>query len=235
MESNVNLFDIPYRTYTDINSEKIELTELETKIFNFFLSHNPSNSTFRVAGGWVRDKLIHRPSEDIDITIDNITGKEYTELLLKENKDIQIIHNSNSKSSHLQTATIVLFDKQIDIVNLRKEIYKKNSRVPEVSMGTVEEDVVRRDITINCLYYNINTGKIEDFTNKGIEDLKNGIIRMPKKAFDSFNEDPLRMLRVIRFTTRFCFKIDKDINDSISDLIGYMLLLNGLLNKEKLK
>ena len=217
MESNANLYDIPYKTYSDITTEEITLTSLERKIFSFFLSHNPSNSIFRVAGGWVRDKLLHRPSEDIDITIDNITGKEYTDLLMKDNTEISVIHNSNAKSSHLQTSTIVLFDKQIDIVNLRKEIYKKNSRVPEVSMGTVEEDVYRRDITINCLYYNINTGKIEDFTKKGIEDLKNGLIRMPKKPFDSFSEDPLRMLRVIRFTTRFCFKIDKEIEECISD------------------
>ena len=126
MESNANLYDIPYKTYDDINTEEISLTSLERKIFSFFLSHNPSKSIFRVAGGWVRDKLLHRPSDDIDITIDNITGREYTDLLLKNSAEISVIHNSNAKSSHLQTSTIVLFDKQIDIVNLRKEIYKKN-------------------------------------------------------------------------------------------------------------
>ena len=195
------------------------LTELEQKIFSFFLSNNPQNSIFRVAGGWVRDKLLSINNEDIDITIDNITGQEYISLLSQLNtensKAFKIIKNTNEKSSKLQTATINLYGKDIDIVNLRKEIYNQNSRIPIISKGTPEEDAMRRGITINCLFYNINKKCVEDFTNKGLNDLKNGIINMPKDAKISFSEDPLRTLRIIRFATRFSFELSENILENL--------------------
>jgi len=192
------------------------LSELEQKIFSFFLSHNTKNSIFRVAGGWVRDKILSIPNDDIDITIDNISGQEYISLISESNSNIfKIVKNTNEKSSKLQTATINLYGKDIDIVNLRKEIYNQNSRVPIISQGTPEEDAMRRDITINCLFYNINKKCVEDFTNQGLNDLKNGIINMPKDAKISFNEDPLRILRIIRFATRFCFQLSENILDNL--------------------
>ena len=195
------------------------LTELEQKIFSFFLNNNPKDSVFRVAGGWVRDKLLSIPNDDIDITIDNITGQEYISLLSESKSDIsqiyKVIHNTNEKSSKLQTASINLYGKDIDIVNLRKEEYTKNSRVPIITKGTPEEDAMRRDITINCLFYNINKKCVEDFTNQGISDLKKGIINMPKDPKISFDEDPLRILRIIRFATRFKFSLAENIVDNL--------------------
>ena len=195
------------------------LTELEQKIFSFFLNNNPKDSIFRVAGGWVRDKLLSIPNDDIDITIDNITGQEYISLLSESKSDIsqiyKVIHNTNEKSSKLQTASINLYGKDIDIVNLRKEEYTKNSRVPIITKGTPEEDAMRRDITINCLFYNINKKCVEDFTNQGISDLKKGIINMPKDPKISFDEDPLRILRIIRFATRFKFSLAENIVDNL--------------------
>ena len=198
----------------------IKLTELEEKIFYFLDSHNPKKSTFRVAGGWVRDKILGNENDDIDITIDNMSGQEYLKILEALIKDeekgiIKIIKNSNEKSAHLQTATINLFGKDIDIVNLRKEVYSQNSRVPEISQGTPKDDAYRRDITINCLFYNINKNCIEDLTNQGLDDLKNGLINCPKDPKISFNEDPLRILRIIRFSTRFRFKISQNILDNL--------------------
>lgn len=206
---------IPNKITLDIN-----ISEFEQKIFSFLLSHNPQNSTFRIAGGWVRDKIIGIENDDIDITIDNMSGQEYLKILESEispneKNIIKIIKNSNEKSSSLQTATINLFGKDIDIVNLRKEVYKQNSRIPDISKGTPEEDALRRDITINCLFYNINKKYVEDFTQKGLNDLKNGIINTPKDAKISFNEDPLRCLRIIRFATRFRFKLSENIEDNL--------------------
>ena len=217
--SQLKIYEYPLFIPNQINLN-IKLNELEQKIFSFFISHNLNNTTFRVAGGWVRDKILGNENEDIDITLDNITGQEYlkyleSEISKTEENTIKIIKNSNEKSSHLQTATINIFGKDIDIVNLRKEVYAQNSRVPEISRGTPEEDAFRRDITINCLFYNINKNCIEDFTQKGLYDLKNGLINTPKDSKISFNEDPLRILRIIRFATRFRFKLSENILDNL--------------------
>ena len=219
METSLKIYEYPLFIPKELNLN-IKLSDLEQKIFSFFLSHNPHNSTFRVAGGWVRDKLLGNENDDIDITIDNISGQEYTKILesqlsLNEKNILKILKNSNEKSAHLQTSTINLFGKEIDIVNLRKEVYIQNSRVPEISKGTPEEDAFRRDITINCLFYNINKNIIEDFTNQGLNDLKNGLINTPKESKISFNEDPLRILRIIRFATRFRFKISENILNNL--------------------
>ena len=198
----------------------ITLSEFEKILFSFLLSHNPNNSTFRVAGGWVRDKILGKENDDIDITLDNISGQEYiknleSEISSKEKEILKVIKNSNENSSHLQTATVNLFGKDIDFVNLRKEVYKKNNRVPEITKGTPKEDAYRRDITINCLFYNINQNCIEDFTEQGLNDLKEGLINTPKDPKISFDEDPLRILRVIRFATRFRFKLSQNILDNL--------------------
>ena len=230
---NLKLYEYKIQKIENIKTE-ISLNEKEKEIFNFLLSHNIKKTIFRVAGGWVRDKLLGKNSEDIDITLDNITGQEYISNLKNEKVEFREIKNSNLKSSHLQTATIEIFNKTIDIVNLRKEIYKEKSRIPEISIGTPEEDSFRRDITINSLFYNINTNQIEDFTKKGIEDLKNSLIRMTKECIISFNEDPLRMLRVIRFASRFQFKLDNDIIDNINKEF-FIKLFNDILSNERIE
>lgn len=69
------------------------------------------------------------------------------------------------------------------------------------------EDALRRDITINALFYNIHTHQVEDFTGKGLSDLENGIVRTPLQPVQTFLDDPLRILRVIRFASRFNYKI----------------------------
>ena len=100
MEKEIKAYDYEIQKITKINLQ-IEINELENKIFNFFLSHNFQNTIFRVAGGWVRDKLLGKNSEDIDITLDNISGQEYISNLKKENVEFKEIKNSNQKSSHL--------------------------------------------------------------------------------------------------------------------------------------
>ena len=86
-------------------------------------------------------------------------------------------------------------DVWLDFVNLRSESYADESRIPTMSFGTPLEDAMRRDLTINALYYNLNEKKVEDFTGKGIEDLKIGLCRTPLEA-KRRQDDPLRGLTV---------------------------------------
>lgn len=106
---------------------------------------------------------------------------------------------------------IKVFGEFIDLVNLRSEEYGEDSRVPIIKIGTPEQDALRRDLTINSMFYNINSAKIEDLTGSGISDLKHGIARTPLEPYKTFVDDPLRVLRVIRFAQRFGFRITDEI------------------------
>ena len=97
------------------------------------------------------------------------------------------------------------------MVNLRSEEYGSDSRVPKIDIGSPLEDAERRDSTINSMFYNIKDGKVEDHTGKGLDDLRHGIIRTPLAPLKTFLDDPLRLLRTVRFAARFNFKIQEDI------------------------
>ncbi|XLR54256.1 hypothetical protein S83_004928, partial [Arachis hypogaea] len=116
------------------------------------------------------------------------------------------------RSKHLETAMLNLFGMRIDFVNLRSEEYTENSRIPsKQSFGTPEVDAYRRDLTINSLFYNIHSDSVEDFTKRGISDLKSGRIVTPLPPKAIFLDDPLRVLRAIRFGVRFEFTLDEDL------------------------
>ncbi|KAF7820081.1 putative CCA tRNA nucleotidyltransferase 2 isoform X1 [Senna tora] len=202
--------------------DKIQLSDLEKKIFDRLLGTLTKfglQTQLRVAGGWVRDKLLGKECYDIDIALDNMMGTQFVdkvrEYLLSIGEDAQgvcVIESNPDQSKHLETARMRLFDNWIDFVNLRSEEYAENSRIPtKQSFGTAEEDAYRRDLTINSLFYNINTDTIEDFTKRGISDLKSGKIVTPLPPKETFLDDPLRVLRAIRFGARFEFTLDEDL------------------------
>ncbi|KAK7751359.1 CCA tRNA nucleotidyltransferase, mitochondrial [Diatrype stigma] len=177
----------------------------------------------RWAGGWVRDKLLGIESHDIDTAINVMTGEafalkicelcekpETTEKHRITETDIGNLHKiarNPDKSKHLETTTIKLFGYDVDFVNLRKETYTEDSRNPQMEFGTAEEDALRRDATVNALFFNLNTGKVEDYTT-GLTDMKSKLIRTPLEPFQTFTDDPLRVLRLIRFASRLEFTID---------------------------
>ena len=184
--------------------------------------------TLRFAGGWVRDKLLGRSSDDIDVAIDNLSGYDFG-LLLKQFVTVPSaddrknssnggksvlgalakIEANPEKSKHLETATVKIFGLQIDLVNLRKETYVADSRNPtKLEFGTPVEDALRRDATVNALFYNIHTLEVEDFTGRGLEDMERKIIKTPLPPLQTFKDDPLRVLRHIRFASRLYFTID---------------------------
>ncbi|KAI4352890.1 hypothetical protein L6164_007098 [Bauhinia variegata] len=211
-------------------------TLLRTKTLGFMscttMAIPPLSLQLRVAGGWVRDKLLGKDCYDIDIALDNMMGTEFVdkvrEYLLSIGEDAQgvcVIESNPDQSKHLETARMRLYDMWIDFVNLRSEEYTETSRIPTQRFGTAEEDAYRRDLTINSLFYNINTEAVEDFTKRGISDLKSGKIVTPLPPKETFLDDPLRVLRAIRFGARFEFTLDEDLKraaacDDVKDALA---------------
>jgi tRNA nucleotidyltransferase/poly(A) polymerase len=185
-------------------------TSKEKEIFDFLLKINKKYNlglTFRAVGGVVRDRLLGKESDDLDISIDKMTGGELGKYIQKETgKSGNIIESNPEQSKHLETLTVNLFGQDVDFVNLRNESYG-DSRIPEMSFGTPEDDALRRDLTLNSLFYNINEDKIEDFTGKGLKDLgiDGGPINLdtPLDPVKTFTDDPLRILRILRFYSRY--------------------------------
>jgi tRNA nucleotidyltransferase (CCA-adding enzyme) len=127
------------------------------------------------------------------------------------------IEANPEKSKHLETVTTRILGLDIDLVNLRKETYSNESRNPQMEFGTPEEDAMRRDATVNALFYNINTEQIEDFTNQGFDDMAKRIIRTPLEPYQTFKDDPLRVLRLIRFASRLDYTIDSEALEAMSN------------------
>ncbi|KAG6366888.1 hypothetical protein INS49_001069 [Diaporthe citri] len=193
---------------------------------------NDDQVILRWAGGWVRDKLLGRPSHDIDVAINSMTGEvfgnelrrfcEYPENVARHNlqpEDIGRLHKiakNPEKSKQLETATVKLFGLDVDFVNLRTEKYTEDSRNPQVEFGTAKEDALRRDATVNALFYNIHTGDVEDFVG-GLPDMEAGIIRTPMDPFQTFMDDPLRVLRLVRFASRLGFSIAPSTKEFMGD------------------
>ncbi|KAK4544343.1 hypothetical protein LTR36_004234 [Oleoguttula mirabilis] len=119
------------------------------------------------------------------------------------------IEANPEKSKHLETTTMRILGLDIDLVNLRKETYSDDSRNPQIEFGTPEEDALRRDATVNAMFYNVNTEEIEDFTGRGHDDMHDKLIRTPLEPYQTFKDDPLRVLRLIRFASRLDYTIDQ--------------------------
>jgi tRNA nucleotidyltransferase (CCA-adding enzyme) len=199
----------------------LELTDREEELLSIFrgtLLFKQRSTVARVAGGWVRDKLLGKYSDDIDVALDDQTGIEFAsavqEYLTSQGqlaRRVAVIEANPEKSKHLETATTHVLGMSIDFVNLRAETYSGDSRIPEIRFGSPLEDALRRDFTINALFYNINNGTVEDLTGMGLGDLSNSILRTPLDPFITFKDDPLRVLRAVRFASRFGLAVDASL------------------------
>lgn len=209
--------------------KQIIVTTEEKQLFDFLLDvvdKNQCQTVIRVAGGWVRDKLLGRNSDDIDIVLDNMTGKKFADLINRYEVDhghqrhaVGLIKANPDQSKHLETATMQLGAKGnwVDLVNLRCEAYSSSSRIPsEMTFGTPEQDAERRDFTINSLFFNLRAEVVEDWTGVGLEDLARGLLRTPLDPHVTFLDDPIRVLRAIRFAARFDFDLTREIRDSMA-------------------
>lgn len=154
-----------------------------------------------VAGGFVRDFVMGRPSKDIDIVVDLPNGGISLAEFVRDKLGAIDVHNFE----RFGTAQVVLDGMDIEFVMARRESYEIGSRNPEVDYATIKEDVMRRDFTINTLLIDMSTGKILDLTGRGFRDIESGIIRTTQNPDVIFEEDPLRMLRAVRFSSQLGF------------------------------
>jgi len=129
------------------------------------------------------------------------------------------------------TASFLYKDLHLEFVATRKEIYRKSNRYPKVEFGSLKDDVLRRDFTINALLMDISKGNIMDLCGLGLQDLKNGIIRSLGKPEIKFAEDPIRMLRAVRFSLRFGFNIEATTWKALASESKNLSSLSGKLIK----
>ncbi|MFN8397357.1 MAG: HD domain-containing protein [Bacteroidia bacterium] len=165
-----------------------------------------------VIGGYVRDHLLGRPCKDIDIVVEG-RGIDLAKAFAED-----IGSDGFSFFENFGTAMVMHEDFQVEFVGARKESYRRESRKPIVEEGTLEDDQIRRDFTINALSISLNEddyGMLGDPFG-GLEDLKAGIIRTPTDPDVTFSDDPLRMMRAIRFSTQLGFFIEDKTYASIA-------------------
>ncbi len=163
-----------------------------------------------VIGGFVRDCFLGRPCKDIDVVVEG-SGIEIAERVAER------VKSKVSVFKNFGTAMFRYCGLEIEFVGARKESYRANSRKPIVENGTLEDDQKRRDFTINALAFSLQK---EDFGNlvdpfNGVSDLQAGLIRTPLDPDTTYSDDPLRMIRAIRFATQLSFTIVPESLESI--------------------
>jgi poly(A) polymerase len=163
-----------------------------------------------VIGGYVRDQFLKRPSADIDIVVLG-NGIAFAEEVAQKLKvKVSVFKNFG-------TASLKYKNLDLEFVGARKESYRADSRKPTVEDGTLEDDQNRRDFTINALAIALNEENFGELIDpfQGIKDLENKLIRTPLDPAITFSDDPLRMMRAVRFATQLGFTIDEAAFDAI--------------------
>ncbi|QPH01256.1 hypothetical protein C2857_005455 [Epichloe festucae Fl1] len=186
-----------------------------------------------IAGGWVRDRLLGIPCSDLDLALSKVTGRDFGKFLESFSSKpefeakyrqkaaalgipdakftrFHIMERNVNKAKKLETAGGKLFGLDVDLVNLRKEVYDGHSRTPEMEFGTPEEDAFRRDATVNSLLFHLEKQEVVDLTGSGLGDLDARIMRTPLDPRQTFMDDPLRVLRLIRISSKLGFSIDPE-------------------------
>lgn len=185
---------------------------LNKKIFNIISdqAHELGVRAY-VIGGYVRDSLLKRESKDIDIVVEG-SGIELAQ------KVAEAVGTNATVFKNFGTAMLKWKELEIEFVGARKESYRANSRKPIVEDGSLKDDQLRRDFTINALAFSLQKedfGTLSDPFN-GVQDLHDGLIKTPLEPDTTYSDDPLRMLRAIRFASQLSFTITPKSLESIT-------------------
>ncbi len=164
-----------------------------------------------VVGGYVRDHYLRRPSTDIDVVVVG-SGIDVAEALGREMKSKVSVFRT------FGTAMVRAFGAEVEFVGARRESYSRDSRKPTVEPGTLEDDQRRRDFTINAMAWSLNGDRFGELVDpfEGMYDLEDCIIRTPSDPDITFSDDPLRMMRAVRFASQLGFDIEPETFEAIA-------------------
>ena len=177
-----------------------------------------------VVGGFVRDIFLERPSNDIDVVVVG-SGIEVAKGL----KQLLGRHAHLSVFKNFGTAQVKYHQMEVEFVGARKESYSHDSRKPIVEDGTLEDDQNRRDFTINAMAICLNKNRFGELVDpfNGIADLEDGIIATPLDPEVTFSDDPLRMMRCIRFATQLNFQIEEETFVGLQHMVERIKIVSG--------
>ena len=184
-----------------------------------------------VVGGYVRDLFLERPSNDIDVVVVGSGIQVASELksVLGKKAHLSVFRNFG-------TAQVKYKDTEVEFVGARKESYSHDSRKPVVEDGTLEDDQNRRDSTINALAVCLNRERFGELVDPfgGVDDLWDGIIRTPLAPDVTFSDDPLRMMRCVRFATQLNFLIEDETFEALERNADRIRIVSGERIEEEL-
>ena len=177
-----------------------------------------------VVGGYVRDIFLERPSNDIDVVVVGSGIEVASELKRRLGRRAHL-----SVFKNFGTAQVKIGNMEVEFVGARRESYSHDSRKPVVEDGTLEDDQNRRDFTINAMAICLNKSRFGQLVDpfNGIADLEDGIIATPLDPEVTFSDDPLRMMRCIRFATQLNFQIEEETFEALQRMADRIKIVSG--------
>ena len=188
-----------------------------------------------VVGGYVRDIFLERPSNDIDVVVvgSGIAVAEQLKRMLGRKAHLSVFKNFGTAQVKFHQKGV---EYEVEFVGARKESYSHDSRKPIVEDGTLEDDQNRRDFTINAMAICLNKERFGELVDpfNGLADLEDGIIATPLEPDITFSDDPLRMMRCIRFATQLNFQIEDETFVALERMVDRIKIVSGERIKDEL-